>query len=281
MNDFRHVKSGLHLGALFLALLMPTLVHGQASTDSLRRELRLPQPAAYSVAARGDWTAPGVAIGVPTGFGADYGDAFVALGLQARTRFRDAPDGGFVVGFGLGSAERLLGLEVALTGFGTARSCCRGGLSPKLHRVLPGSSSIAVGYENLFTWGHMEGEDEATDAGRSLYVAGTKVFRWRPDPASFLGSGAITVGAGNGRFRRESDILADRERVNPFGSLGVRVVERASMITSWTGQDLVVGLSIVPFRSVPLFVTPGIADLTTTPRFILGVGYGFDYSNFF
>src|SRR5690606_21444915 len=121
---------------------------GAQSPDSLRRELRLPQPATFAVAARGQWVAPGITIGVPSGFGADYGDAFVAAGLQSRTRFRDAPDGAVVAGFGLGNARDLVGLEVAITSYGTFRSCCRGGIHPKLHRVLPGDASIAVGWEN-------------------------------------------------------------------------------------------------------------------------------------
>jgi hypothetical protein len=267
--------------AAMAVLFLPGVARGQEAADSLRRELRLPQPATFAVAARGDYTAPGIAIGVPTGFGADFGDAFAAVGYQSRTRFRDAPDGGAVVGFGLGDATRFVGLELAFTSYGTFRSCCRGGISPKLHRVLAGNSSIALGYENAITWGSMEGEEEATDAGRSLYLAGTSVFLLRPDPSGFLGSAAVTVGVGNGRFRRESDILADRERVNAFTSIGVRIAEQASVIGSWTGQDLVAGLSIVPFRRVPLFVTPGVADLTTEPRFILGVGYGFDFSGLF
>ncbi len=269
------------IAAVMAVLSGPTSAGAQESSDSLRRELRLPQPATFAVAARGNFAAPGIAIGVPTGFGADYGDAFAAVGFQSRTRYRDAADGGAVLGFGLGNATDLVGLEIAVTGFGTFRSCCRGGISPKLHRILPGNSSLAVGYENAITWGEMEGGGEATDAGRSLYLVGTKVFRLRPDPASFLGSGAVTLGAGNGRFRREGDILDERERVNPFGSLSFRVMDRASVIGSWTGQDLVAGFSIVPFRSIPLFVTPAVADLTTTPRFVLGIGYGFSYSSWF
>jgi hypothetical protein len=277
------LKGPYRLGGVLVALLaiaLPDALDAQAA-DTLRRDLRLPLPSTYAVAARGDWVSPGIAIGVPTGFGADWGDAFAAVGLQSRTRYRDAVDGGVVFGFGLGDAQRALGLELAVSSFGTFRSCCRGGLSAKVHRVLPRNSSIAVGYENALTWGRMAGEEEATDAGRSLYLAGTSVFLLRPDPSSFLGTAAVTAGIGNGRFRRESDILNDRERVNPSFSAGVRVAEPASVVASWTGQDLVAGVSLVPFRRVPLFITPGVADLTTSPRFILGIGYGFDFSPLF
>ncbi len=281
MKQFRPKRFWGGMASLLVAVLAPAVLAAQEASDSLRREFMLPQPASFNVAARGSWTAPGIAIGVPTGFGADYGDAFAAVGFQSSTRAVDRPDGGAVVGFGVGNAVDLVGLEVAFSVFGTFRSCCRGGISPKLHRVLPSTSSIAIGVENLVTWGNLEGEEIATDAGRSVYLVGTKAFLFRPDPASFLGSGALTLGVGNGRFRRESDILDDNETINPFGSASVRVMDRASLIGSWTGQDLVAGLSIVPIRNFPLFITPGFADLTTDPRFILGIGYGIDYSGLF
>lgn len=271
----------LAAAALMATGVMPNEANAQERVDSIRREYRLPPPAGFAVAARGAWATPGIAIGIPTGYGADWGDAFAAVGFQSRTRFRDAVDGGAVIGAGIGDAVRYVGLEVALTSFGTFRSCCRGGLSAKVHRVLPANTSVAVGIENFATWGHMEGEAFSTDAGRSVYGAGTKVFRTRTDPASFLGSGSVTLGVGNGRFRSEEDILDDDDTINVFGGGSVRLMEEASLIGTWTGQDLVAGLSIVPFRSIPLFITPGVADLTSEPRFILGVGYGFDYSGLF
>jgi hypothetical protein len=248
------------------------------STDTLRQQFRLPQPATYAI--RG-WTSPSMTVGVASGYGASWGDAFAGAGFQARTRWRNAPDGGVFAGFGLGDPRRYLGLEVAVTSFGTVRSCCRGGVSAKVHRIIPGDISVAVGVENLGTWGSMQGEEEATDAGRSVFAAGTKVFGVRSDPTSFLGSAAVTVGAGNGRYRAESDILDDRDRINVFGGVGVRLAPPISAVTSWTGQDLFAGVSIVPLPRTPLFITPGFADLTTTPRFILGIGYGFNYASLF
>jgi hypothetical protein len=252
-----------------------------APADTLRQLLRLPEPATFAMSGRGSLTSPAMTIGIVSGYGASYGDAFAGIGYQARTRFADRADGGLVVGFGLGDPVRLLGLEVAVTSYGTARSCCRGGVSTKLHRILMPDLSVAVGVENALTWGNMRGEQHATDAGRSIYGVGTKILRMRADPSTFLGSAALTLGAGNGRYRTESDILADRERVNAFGSAGVRIARPASAVATWTGQDLVAGVSLVPFAQIPLYITPAVADLTTTPRFVLGVGYGFNYASLF
>lgn len=247
----------------------------------LRDRYRLPAPPTVEVAARGTWAAPGIALGIPSGFGADQGDAFAGVGFQHRTRLEDRPDGGVVAGVGIGDARRLAALEAAVSQFGTLRSCCRGGVSLKLHKLLPsGDASVALGWENALTWGRMEGADEATDAGTSVYLVGSKLFRLRDNPAQPLGSMSLTAGVGTGRFRTEEQILAGEETVGFFGGGSVRLAAPASLIVDWTGQDLVAGVSVIPFRRVPLVLAPGLADLTTEPRFILGVGYGFTFHLF-
>jgi hypothetical protein len=203
------------------------------------------------------------------------------MGFQATTRRRQRPDGGAVVGLGIGDARELVGLETSLSLFGTARSCCRGGVSLKLHRLLPARSSVAIGVENGAVWGEAIGSDEGTDAGTSFYAVASKIIQLRPratDPFNLL---TLSVGLGNGRFRTEDDILNGVERVNVFGSASVRMVRSLAAIGNWTGQDLVAGLSWVPSSEWPLVITPGVADLTTRPRFVLGLGVGFDYAPLF
>ncbi|HEX8691250.1 MAG TPA: hypothetical protein VF746_02320 [Longimicrobium sp.] len=265
--------------AAALFLTTAGVLAAPASAQGVRDQLRIPLPPSFDVPARGSFAAPAIAIGVPTGFGADFGDVFVGVGYQSRTRFSEDADGGAVIGLGLGDARRYVGLEVAASQFGTFRSCCRGGLSFKLHRMLPGATGIAVGWENAVGWGHLRGEDDGpfTDAGSSVYGVVSKVFFLQDDPAIPFSSVAATVGVGNGRFRTEDNILEDRESANVFGSLAVRVVEPASVIASWTGQDLNAGVSLVPLRRFPLVITAGAADLTTEPRAIIGVGFGISY----
>ena len=271
-----------NVGAALLALALAAPAAAQ-DPGPLRDRFRLPAPPTVEVAARGAWAAPGIALGVPSGFGADQGDAFVGAGFQHRTRLETRPDAGLVAGFGVGDARRLLGVEAAVSQFGTARSCCRGGVSFKVHRLLPpGDASVALGWENAVTWGEMDGViGDATDAGTSVYLAASKVFRLRRQPASPLGTLSLTAGVGTGRFRTERQILDGEETVGFFGGGAVRLAAPASLIVDWTGQDLVAGLSVVPFRRVPLLVTPGLADLTTEPRFILGIGYGFNLAQVF
>jgi hypothetical protein len=276
-NRMNRILRGVSHPALMMALfaMAPSWATAQEGVDTLRAQLRLPQPATFAVDARGRSVAPGMTIGVPSGFGAAYGDAFAAIAFQYQHReYHDVRDGGVAAGFGLGDPQRLLGIEVVATSFGTFRSCCRGALSLKAHRLLPGDVSAAVGVENAVIWGY-------SDSGLSLYAAATKILFPGQDPGSLFGTVALTGGVGNGRFRRNEDLAAERQTVNPFGSVGVRLAPKASAIATWTGQDLAAGVSIVPFPRVPLFITPAVADLTTRGRFMLGVGYGFSYGQYF
>jgi hypothetical protein len=269
---------GLMWGVAAVALLAAaTPAQAQEPGDSIRQQFRIPLPPTSEIMVRGSSIGPGFSLSNPTGFGAKYGDAFVGVGYQHRTRIFTRADGGAAAGFGLGNPQTLVGLETVVTTFGTVRTCCRGGIHFKAHRLLPGNASVAVGWENAILWNDRE-DRPATDSGRSLYVAGTKLFLLRPDGVHPFSTLTVTAGAGNGRFRRERDIIEDRSTVNPFASVATRLSERTSVIADWTGHDLAAGMSIVPFRDRPLFISPGVADLTTRPRFIIGAGYGFNYS---
>jgi hypothetical protein len=83
---------------------------------------------------------------------------------------------------------------------------------------------------------------------------------------------------GNGRFRREEDVVAGRETVNVFGAVALRVAEPVSLTADWTGQDLYAAVSVRPVRRVPLVATVGVADITGSAgdgaRLIVSVGYG-------
>jgi hypothetical protein len=91
----------------------------------------------------------------------------------------------------------------------------------------------------------------------------------------------VSAGLGGGRFRTERAIQTGKSGVNGFGSVGVRIADPISLIADWAGQDLALAASIVPFARVPLFVMPGVADVTGSAgdgaRFILGVGLAFRF----
>lgn len=217
---------------------------------------------------------PGNSVGSQSAWGAGWGDFFAGVGYQARARFSSLPDGSASFGFGLGNPRRNVGLEVGLNSASTFHQNIgkNGSVSLKLHRVLIGAYGVAVGVENAASWG-------GTDGGSSTYGVLSNTYRTRADPSGFFGSLALNVGVGNSRFFSQQDLARGRTGgVNAFGSVGVRLMPRASLIIDWTGQDLVAGLSLVPFRSSPLILSLGAADLTRRagdgPRFITGLGAG-------
>ncbi len=243
---------------------------GAPDADSLRRALRIPPVKVQRVSG----FPPAMSISSPVGFGADRGAAYVGVGLQQRTRYTDQADAAGVVGIGLGDGYDAVGVELALTSYSTIRDGWpgeTGAVSVKVHHAFGRGVSAAAGIENAVSWG-------GSDGGRSVYAAATKIVRTREDSLMRFSRLALTAGVGNGRFLAED--RPDRKNgANVFGSVAFLLGEPVALIADWTGQDLAVGTSFLPFRRVPLVVTPAMTDLTRRagdgPRFILGVGYGF------
>jgi hypothetical protein len=257
-----------------------------AQQDSLQARLILPNLPTYQPPAppapppiRSSYIFPGISISSPTALGADGGTMYAGVGYQERTRYHSHDDGMAVVGVGVGDARQYVGLEMAAVTYSTVRSGWfdRIGFDAVLHRYINSETAIAVGAENLFM---INGDESDTEL--SYYGVVTHLFTLRRDPTVPFSVITASVGLGNGRFRTEDDFLADRERVNVFGSLSVHVIRPIAAIADWTGQDLALGLSIAPFERFPLVVTPAFVDVTRTAgdgaRFVVGVGVGYRLS---
>lgn len=247
---------------------------GAQSLEELRQQYRVPVPETTVRPVPG--ILPGISVSTPTAFGANFGDVFLGAGFQARTRYaasgRDGMDGTAVAGLGLGDSGRAVGLEVAMTFLSTVDSGLfdRTAFSFKVHRLFPANVGVAIGWENAIVLG-----DDA-DGGESVYGVVSRVFQFQSK--EFTRRVSLSLGIGNGRFRFEDDVERDRGRVNVFGSVGVDILPNFALLTDWTGQDLVIGASFIPFESFPLVITPAVADITGLAgdgaRFILGAGVG-------
>ena len=128
--------------------------------------------------------------------------------------------------------------------------------------------------KNFITFG-------STDGGTSGYGVITKIVRLQDSENKPFSRIYLSTGIGNGQFCSESDINNKIDSVGVFGSLAVKVVQPINTIIEWSGQDLGLGLSITPFKKIPLVITPAITDITGRAgdgsRFILGVGYSFSF----
>ena len=220
-------------------------------------------------------SAPGISILTPSAYGQSWGSASIGVGLQSRTRFSQKADGVLGLGIGLGNAQESVGLDIGLTFVDLIGNTAQDGtVSLKLHRRLPEDFSVAVGVKNLIRFGD-------TDSGTGYYGVVTKRFGLQEDLQKPFSQVFVSAGVGSGQFRSELDISQERNSVGIFGSVAVRMAEPISAIAEWSGQDLTLGLSIVPLRDIPLVITPAVTDITGNAgdgsRFILGIGYAISF----
>ena len=219
--------------------------------------------------------APGFTMANPYGFGADSGNAYVGIGFTPNSRFGgDDPDGVIGFGTGVGNARKAVGFELNYTiaGFGENRDFGTGGFSAKLHRTISKGWGVAAGWNGFLNFG------DDNDFEDSLYLATTKIFSTRKNLDSAFSRVAVTLGVGNGQFRTVEAIENDEENFNVFGSLAFRIARPVSGVVEWTGQDLAVGTSISPFKTVPVTFNLGLRDIAGAgdgARFVVGVGAGF------
>ncbi|MBE9169665.1 hypothetical protein IQ238_19770 [Pleurocapsales cyanobacterium LEGE 06147] len=216
-------------------------------------------------------SSPGVTIVNPYGFGADGNTFFFSPSFQSALRFNQSDvDFGMGFGLGLGDSRQAVGVELgyAMSAFGRDRDWGSGGFNFKVHRQLQEGLALAFGWNGLLNIG------SDNDFEDSVYGAFTKIFRTRENINSPFSRVAVSAGLGSGQF------LEDGDGVAVFGGMAVRVAQPLSFITEWTGQDLAIGLSIAPFKNIPINFTPAIRDIAGAgdgARFILGAGVGFSF----
>ncbi|NJO85912.1 MAG: hypothetical protein HC818_04245, partial [Synechococcaceae cyanobacterium RM1_1_27] len=167
----------------------------------------------------------------PTGYGTSFGTVFFAVGGVFEGRNQEDGVAGLGVGIGLGDPNQAVGVDLSYTitnleeGFG--------GANVKLHRNLYQGEAVgvaaAVGLDDFFTTGDL-------DQDPSIYATTSIIFKTNPDINEFFSRLAFTLGAGNGRFRREEDILSDQDAIGFFGSGALRVTRSVSVITEWDGS---------------------------------------------
>jgi hypothetical protein len=219
---------------------------------------------------------PGFTISNPSGFGADNNTVFLVGDYQGRTRDTKLDAGVMTLGVGLGDARKAVGAEFSYTqdSFETDRES--GGFNAKLHRRISDDSSIAVGWNHFARIGNYLNYPK-----NSYYAAYTKVFKTREYLEQPFSRVAVTTGIGSGQFLNEKEASSkDPDGLNVFGTVAVRVAQPVSAIAEWTGQDLALGLSIAPFKNIPLVITPAFRDITGAgdgARFVLGTGLSFQF----
>ena len=219
---------------------------------------------------------PALSIYIPTGFGADNNTGFIGATFQERTRYSNVSDGGVGIGIGLGDAQKAVGVELSYTAasFGGSRDFGGGGFNAKVHRQIGDGLAVAAGWNGFANLGGRN------DFENSIYGVVSKVFRTREDISLPFSRVAVTAGVGNGQFRTEDAVAKDEGGIGVFGNVAVRVARPVSLIAEWSGQDLGFGVSLAPFKNIPLVITPAVRDVVGAgdgPRFVLGTGLAFKF----
>jgi hypothetical protein len=221
---------------------------------------------------------PGTTISNPSGFGADGNRIFVTADYQARTRNTRSDDGEAGIGVALGDAKQV-GVELSYTQASFGRyGKSGGGFSTKIHHRFSDSASAAIGW-NYFA--KLESPGYLDYPKNSYYAAYSQILKTREFIDQPFSRVAVSAGVGGGQFLTETKAGGGNPQgVNVFGSVALRVAQPVSVITEWTGQDLAMGLSIVPFKNIPIVITPALRDITGAgngARFVLGTGFSFKF----
>ena len=219
-------------------------------------------------------SSPSITIINPSAYGASWGNAGIGFGFQERVRFIDQSDGVIGLGFGLGNPRKNLGAQIGISLVDVSAPFRDGAINLKLHRRLAQDFSVALGVQGITTWGE-------TDGGSSVYGVVSKRFKLRQNRTEAFSEMYTTVGIGGGQFRSESDINNGNETVGVFGSVAIKMFQPVGLVTEWSGQDLTIGLPLVPFRNLPVVIVPAVTDVTGSAgdgaRFVFGFGYTFSF----
>lgn len=273
-----HHRFALNSAAAAAALLAGTLAAASAAAQGLGiADLGLSQSEQQALlgALTAPASSPGISLGSPVGFGASWGELGFGLGGQTiRGAGVHSMDGSFSISGGVGDAQKLVGLEINANIISLRQSFGDdGSFGAKLHTALPGRAGVAVGVENIGSWG------QARTQPSSVFVVGTKVIDLAPEAANKLPF-SFNLGLGDGHFRDPGHSGA-----NAFGGVSIVPSPRYSLIADWSGRALSIGTSFVPFTTLPLTASAGISNVTgrklggayNDPQFTAGIGYSFRY----
>jgi hypothetical protein len=134
--------------------------------------------------------------------------------------------------------------------------------------------SIGLGVENF---ARFSGRNVSNF--QSYYLVATKIFTLDEDLTQPFSVLYTSIGLGTGRFLSTETVdIYGGNGVNVFGSAAIQVVQGINGIFEWSGKDIDIGLSFVPFRDFPLVITPGVVDITGNAgdgaRFVITANIG-------
>ncbi|PAX51095.1 hypothetical protein CK510_26680 [Brunnivagina elsteri CCALA 953] len=227
-------------------------------TEKLRQELLI-DPIIVGSKTRLSVASPASTAGTPSAYGASSRQAYIGGGLRfPLDSDRDRTDGSLSLGIGEGDAVKSLGIEFNLniTSVGGGNDFDfgdSGSLGFKLHKYFGKGTAVAFGWSNPIRWG------DSSIGKPTVYGVVTQAF---PLMAKNKLPLTVSIGVGSGAFRSKGAILSRDNSPNLFGSVGLQVIPQLSLVSSWTGNRLNVGVSVVPVKKFPFVINAIFSDIT-------------------
>jgi len=270
----KNVESGRKIGSLLDQKQSRITAQTDTSvpTDKLRQDL-LVDPLVKVIPPKRTYS-PSLTFATPSAFGATWGDVFIGASAATTGKARTQPDGSITMGFGLGDARKLIGLELGYNIGSIKNFGYNGTFDLKANRIVyaKGNTQIAVaaGWKSFAQ--HVK-QESLRPSG--VYGVVTSYSLLKPNDTVNKMPISFSVGAGGGDFRTGD------ATTGVFAGVGVQVHPQIGVGMGWSGVGFNVGASFVPIRTIPLTVNAVVADLTNTSQggtvFVLSVGYGFNF----
>jgi len=253
-----------------IASTQTTVINNDEQTlEQLRQELKISPKVILSK----QTYSPSLSAGIPSAFGASWGDTFIGFSGATAGKERNNVDGSITLGFGLGDSYKLAGLTFAYN-IGSIRNFGSNGTfdlqgSRVVYADQTKQVAAAIGWSSFGQYG-----SESTIPS-TLWGEITSVTLLNPEDSVNKLPLLLSVGVGGGYFSGYDG------NTNPFGGIGLQVAPQLGLGLAWSGVGLNLGLSFVPVPTIPLTLTTTGGDLTNTSeggsRFILSITYGYNF----
>lgn len=245
-----------------LLLLLPSFGFAQTATERVAEPGREFDPAQLSdeelldllgqIEARRERPQRTLIMGIPSGFGASRGLAFASFAAtNRRERERSGDwDGSIALGFGLGDAQRGIGVTpvVEITSVTPSHFGSSGRVGVHFsRRFLLGSkwhAATGLGLQNLLTWG----DSKVLDREWNLSFSSVRPADERLGIPVLLSAG---YGSGVSRFGADPGYYA---------GLGVGLHKRFGLSLAWYGDEAFAGANFWPIVEKNLLISVGIGD---------------------
>ena len=258
----------------------PAVPQSSASTKQLRESLLIDPIVKFEK----PWPSPSLSPGVPSAFVANWGDVFAGVSGATAGKQRDGVvDGSFNLGFGLGSSEKAVALELSGGCGSINRFCANGSFTGRIGRLLINEPdqrlALAAAWQNFAQWGEEGRQDNI------YYGALTYAIPLRPPGSGFGQTLQFNAGVGNSTYAPFTESNSE-DAIGGFGSIGIELSPALGLSAGWSGRGANAQLSYTPFRDTPITLNLLGSDLfNQTPAgavavFSISWGTNFTTSNF-